>query len=79
MGLAAADLGRELAEAAAPGTVVSGPPAEARSVAGVRPRFLVEPTTVTGAIDHRVAMEPVRRIRGFHPRPWIGDREIATQ
>ena len=48
MGLAAADLGRELAEAAAPGTVVSGPPAEARSVAGVRPRFLVEPTTVTG-------------------------------
>jgi len=39
---------RELAEAVAPGTVVSGTPAEARSVAGVRPRFLVEPTTVTG-------------------------------
>jgi glycolate oxidase FAD binding subunit len=39
---------RELAEAVAPGTVASGAPAEARSVAGVRPRFLVEPTTVTG-------------------------------
>ena len=48
MGLAGADVARELAEAAQPGTVVAGPPAEARSVAGVRPRFLVEPTTVTG-------------------------------
>jgi len=48
VGLAGADVARELAEAAQPGTVVAGPPAEARSVAGVRPRFLVEPTTVTG-------------------------------
>ncbi len=48
MGLADAALGQALGEAAAPGAVVSGAAAESRTVAGVRPRFLVEPTTVSG-------------------------------
>jgi glycolate oxidase FAD binding subunit len=48
VGLADAALGQALGEAAAPGAVVSGAAAESRTVAGVRPRFLVEPTTVSG-------------------------------
>ena len=48
MGLTTADLGRELAEAVAPGTVLSGERAEARTVAGIAPRFVAAPTTVTG-------------------------------
>ena len=48
MGLATADLGQALAEAVAPGTVVAGERAEARTVAGIAPRFVAEPTTVSG-------------------------------
>ncbi len=48
MGLAAADVGRELAVAAAPGTVLSGDRASTRTVAGVAPRFVAEPTSVDG-------------------------------
>jgi glycolate oxidase FAD binding subunit len=48
VGLADAALGQALGEAAAPGAVVSGAAVESRTVAGVRPRFLVEPTTVSG-------------------------------
>jgi glycolate oxidase FAD binding subunit len=41
-------VGRELAEAVAGGTALSGAAAESRAVAGVRPRFFVEPTDVAG-------------------------------
>ncbi|HEX2501045.1 MAG TPA: FAD-binding oxidoreductase [Methylomirabilota bacterium] len=48
MGLAAADVGQELAQAVAPGRLLAGEQAAAHQVAGVRARFVAEPTTVTG-------------------------------
>lgn len=66
MGLAAADVGRELTQAVAPGTILSGDRASARTVAGVAPRFVAEPTTVDGvsrvlalASAHGLAVAPV--------------------
>ena len=66
VGLAAADVGRELAAAVAPGTVLSGDRASARTVAGVAPRFVAEPTTVDGvsrvlalASAHGLAVAPI--------------------
>jgi glycolate oxidase FAD binding subunit len=66
VGLAAADVGRELTRAVAPGTVLSGDRASARTVAGVAPRFVAEPTTVDGvsrvlalASAHGLAVAPV--------------------
>jgi glycolate oxidase FAD binding subunit len=43
-----AGLARDLEEAVAPGTVLSGDPASSRAVAGARPGFVAEPTTVAG-------------------------------
>ena len=66
MGLATSDVGRELAQAVAPGTVLSGERAGTCSVAGIAPRFVVEPTTVLGvsrvlalASAHGLAVVPV--------------------
>jgi glycolate oxidase FAD binding subunit len=66
VGLAAADVGRELAVAVAPGAVLSGDRATARTVAGVAPRFVAEPATVDGvsrvlalASAHGLAVAPV--------------------
>jgi len=60
-----ADVGRELAEAVAPGTLLSGDRAAAHAVDGVAPRFVAAPTTVTGvsrvlavASAHRLAVVP---------------------
>ena len=65
MGLGAADVGRELEAAVAPGTLLTGDSAAARAVAGVAPRFVAEPTTVIGvsrvlalASDHGLAVVP---------------------
>ena len=46
--MSAADLGRDLEEAAGPGTVLAGDGAGTPVVAGVRPRFVAAPTTVAG-------------------------------
>lgn len=48
MGLVPADVGRQLAEAVAPGSLLTGDQAAAQAVSGVRPRFVAAPTTVTG-------------------------------
>ena len=48
MCLGAADVGRQLAEAVAPGSLVAGDRAAVHPVAGVTPRFVAAPTTVTG-------------------------------
>jgi glycolate oxidase FAD binding subunit len=65
VGLAAVDVGAALAEAVAPGTLLTGDQAAAHSVAGVAPRFVAAPTTVTGvsrvlavAAAHRLAVVP---------------------
>jgi glycolate oxidase FAD binding subunit len=59
------DVGRELAEAVAPGTLLSGDRAAAHVVDGIRPRFLAAPATLTGvsrvlavASAHRLAVVP---------------------
>lgn len=64
--MSTADVGRELAEAVAPGTFLSGDRAAAHAVDGVLPRFVLAPTTVTGvsrvlavASAHRLAVVPV--------------------
>jgi glycolate oxidase FAD binding subunit len=66
VGLAAAHVGRELAEAVAPGTLLSGHPARVRTVAGVAPCFVAEPTSVIGvsrvlalASAHGLAVAPI--------------------
>ncbi len=46
--MTAADLGRDLEEAAGPGMVLAGDLAGAHAVAGVRPRFVAAPTSVDG-------------------------------
>lgn len=46
--MTAANLTRDLEEAAGPGMVLAGDPAGAHAVAGVRPRFVAAPTTVDG-------------------------------
>jgi glycolate oxidase FAD binding subunit len=48
VGLAARDVGRELAAAVAPGTLLVGAGVAAHRVAGVAPRFVAAPTTVAG-------------------------------
>jgi glycolate oxidase FAD binding subunit len=48
VGLATADVGRELAEAVAPGTLLTGDRAATHRVAGVAPRFVAAPATVAG-------------------------------
>jgi len=65
VGLSAMDVGRELAAAVAPGTLLSGELAASRTVAGVVPRFVAEPTTVDGvsrvlalATRHELAVVP---------------------
>jgi len=65
VGLATADISRDLAEAVAPGTLLSGHPAGVRAVAGVAPRFVAEPTSVVGvsrvlalASAHGLAVAP---------------------
>ena len=66
MGIATADISRDLAAAAAPGTVLSGERATICSVLGMVPRFIVAPTTVAGvsrvlalASTHGLAVVPV--------------------
>ena len=73
MGLAAADVGRELAVAAAPGTVLSGDRASARTVAGVAPRFVAEPTTVDG-VSRVLALASAR---GLAVAPTGGGARLA--
>ena len=65
MGLGAVDLARELEAAVAPGTLLSGERAAARTVAGVAPGFVAEPATVVGvsrvlalAAAHGLAVTP---------------------
>jgi glycolate oxidase FAD binding subunit len=65
VGLDPVDVGRELEVAVAPGMLLSGEPARARTVGGLAPRFVAEPTTVIGvsrvlavASDHRLAVVP---------------------
>lgn len=73
MGLAAADVGRELAVAAAPGTVLSGDRASTRTVAGVAPRFVAEPTTVDG-VSRVLALASAR---GLAVAPTGGGARLA--
>ena len=79
MGLGAAPIERELASAAAPGILLSGEQASTRTVAGLAPRFVAEPTTVVGvsrvlalASAHGLAVVPtgtgVRLAWGAAPR-----------
>jgi glycolate oxidase FAD binding subunit len=65
VGLAAADLGRNLAEAVAPGDLLSGERAAGHAVAGITPRFVAAPISVTGvsqvlalASAHHLAVVP---------------------
>jgi glycolate dehydrogenase FAD-binding subunit len=48
VGLGALDIARELETAVAPGALLSGEHAAARTVVGLAPRFVAEPTTVDG-------------------------------
>src|SRR5262249_34802550 len=64
VGLGAVE-GRALEAAVAPGRLLTGDAAASRTVAGVAPRFVVEPTTVIGvsrvlalASDHGLAVVP---------------------
>jgi glycolate oxidase FAD binding subunit len=66
VGLSGADLGRALAEAAAPGACLSGEHAAAHAVDGIAPRFVTAPTTVEGvsrvlalAHAHGLAVVPI--------------------
>jgi glycolate oxidase FAD binding subunit len=55
------DVGRELAEAVAPGTLLSGDRAAVHAVDGVAPRFVATPTTVSG-VSHVLAVASAHRL-----------------
>ena len=56
-----AGIGRDLTDAVAPGTLLSGAAAAAHPVDGVRPRFVAAPTTVAG-VERVLALANARRL-----------------